>query len=334
VDSTDSIVEGSNSGTDIVQIAQTYTLGANLENLRLTGTAAINGTGNTLNNVLDGSQNSAANVLTGGIGNDTYVVGTGDSIVENANEGTDTVQSSITWTLGANLENLTLTGTAAIDGTGNALNNTINGNSGTNVLDGGVGADTMAGGAGDDTYLVDNTSDAITEASGAGIDTVRSSVTFTLAASVENLLLTGTVAISGTGNGSDNVLDGSQNSGANVLTGGAGNDTYILGNGDTIGAEASNGGTDTVQTAQAYTLASNLENLTLTGTAAINGTGNSANNVLDGSQNTAANVLTGGAGNDNYILGNGDTIGAEASNGGTDTVQTAQTYSLPRIWKI
>ena len=75
------------------------TLGANIENLTLTGTTAINGTGNRLDNILIG--NSGANLLTGGAGNDTYVVGIGDSIVENAGSGTDTVQSSVTWTLGA-----------------------------------------------------------------------------------------------------------------------------------------------------------------------------------------------------------------------------------------
>jgi Ca2+-binding RTX toxin-like protein len=130
-----------------------WTLGANLENLTLTGTGAINGTGNSLNNVLTG--NSAANVLTGGAGNDTYVVGAGDTVVEAANEGTDLVQSSVSWTLGANLENLTLTGTGAINGTGNSLNNVLTGNSAANVLTGGAGNDTLAGGLGNDTYRVD-----------------------------------------------------------------------------------------------------------------------------------------------------------------------------------
>src|SRR4029077_16134435 len=119
--------------------------------LTLTGTTAINGTGNALDNVLTG--NSAANVLTGGAGNDTYVVGTGDTVTEAAGAGTDTVQSSITWTLGTNLEKLTLTGTAAVNGTRNALDNTLAGNSGDNVLDGGAGADVLAGQTGNDTYL-------------------------------------------------------------------------------------------------------------------------------------------------------------------------------------
>jgi Ca2+-binding RTX toxin-like protein len=75
-----------------------------------------------------------------------------DVVVENANEGTDTVQSSVSYTLSDNVENLTLTGASAIDGTGNALNNVLIGNSANNLLDGGAGADTMFGGAGDDTY--------------------------------------------------------------------------------------------------------------------------------------------------------------------------------------
>ena len=238
-------------------------------------------------------------------------------MVEGASAGTDTVQSALTYTIGSNVENLTLTGTASIDGTGNALNNTLNGNSGANVLDGGAGADTMAGGAGDDTYMVDNTSDTATEAAGAGIDTVRSSVTFTLASNVENLILTGTTATSGTGSGSDNVLDGSQNSAANTLTGNAGNDTYVVGSGDTV-VEKANGGTDTVQSALTYTLGSNVENLTLIGTSAINGTGNTANNTLAG--NSANNVLTGLGGNDTFLYNRGGGQDTVVDNSGSDTM--------------
>ncbi|MBX3306265.1 MAG: hypothetical protein KF751_09420 [Nitrospira sp.] len=118
----------------------------------MTGITAINGIGNALNNRLTG--NSAANQLTGGPGNDTYIVSVGDVIIENTNEGTDTVQSDANWTLGANLENLTLTGATAIDAIGNTLNNTLTGNSAANLLVGGAGNDTMRGGLGNDTYLV------------------------------------------------------------------------------------------------------------------------------------------------------------------------------------
>jgi len=317
IDSLDTIVETSSGGTDTVQTALTYTLGTNFENLTLTGTAAINGTGNTLNNVLTG--NSAANTLNGlagndtldggagsdtlvgGAGNDSYAVyDAGDVVTENVGEGTDTVQSTFSYTLGTNLENLTLVGTAAINATGNTLNNTLTGNGAVNMLNGGAGADAMSGGGGDDTYIIDNTSDTVTEAAGAGIDTVQSSVTYTLAANVENLTLTGTGAINGTGNGLDNVLAG--NSAANTLTGGAGNDTYVVGAGDTV-AESNNNGTDTVQSSVTWTLGSNVENLTLIGTAAINGTGNTLNNILG--SNAASNVLTGLAGNDTYLVDRG-----------------------------
>jgi Ca2+-binding RTX toxin-like protein len=168
VDNTgDTVSEIANEGTDGVQSSVTYVLSANVENLTLTGSTAINGTGNSLNNVLTG--NSAVNTLTGGAGddtlnggaggdkmyggagNDTYVIDNSkDVITENANEGTDTALSSITHTLGSNVENLTLTGTAKINATGNALNNVLTGNSAINTLTGNAGADTLDGGAGND----------------------------------------------------------------------------------------------------------------------------------------------------------------------------------------
>ena len=215
----DVVTELVGEGTDTVYSPIAWVLGANLENLTLTGTSAIGGTGNSLNNVITG--NSAANVLSGGAGNDTYVVTTGDVTTEAAGEGTDTVQSPISWTLGANVENLTLTGAAAINGTGNTLANTLIGNSAANRLDGGAGADAMQGGTGNDTYVTDNTADVITEAASAGTDMVEASASFTLGLNVENILLTGTAAINATGNASNNTLTG--NSGANRLSGGGGN---------------------------------------------------------------------------------------------------------------
>ena len=284
----------------------------------VSGDTLLGGDGN---DVLDGG--AGIDQLTGGLGNDTYTVDAiGDIITENVDEGMDTIQSSITYALSANVENLTLTGTAAVNGMGNALNNVLTGNSAANVLDGVVGADTMIGGAGDDTYVVDNSGDVVAENANEGIDTVQSSIGYTLGANLEYLTLTGSSAINGTGNALDNVLMGS--SAANVLTGGAGNDTYVIGVGDTI-VEVAGSGTDTVQSALTYTLGSNLENLTLTGSSAINGTGNSLNNVLTG--NSAANVLTGGAGNDTYIVGAGDSI-SESNNNGTDTVQSSVTWTL------
>jgi Ca2+-binding RTX toxin-like protein len=189
--------------------------------------------------------------MTGGIGNDTYIVdSSGDIITENLNEGIDTVQSSISYTLGANLENLILTGTGAINGTGNSLNNTLTGNSGNNALNGGAGndalnggagndtlnggtgADTLTGGTGNDVYVVDSSSDRIDEKINEGTDTVQASVSFTLDAAntLNHLTLTGTGNINGTGNGNANIITG--NSGNNTLTGAGGNDTLDGGAGN------------------------------------------------------------------------------------------------------
>ena len=335
----DVVTEQLNEGTDTVQASISYALGTNVENLTLTGSAAINGTGNALDNVLTG--NSASNTLTGGAGNDTYVVSTGDMVIEAANQGLDQVLSDSTWTLGANLENLTLTGTAAINGTGNSLNNILTGNSASNVLNGGVGADTLLGGQGNDIYVVDNVGDVVTEQANEGTDLIQSTVTYSLGANVENLTLTGAAAINATGNGLNNTLTG--NSAANVLAGGAGNDLYVVGTGDTV-IEQSDEGTDTVQSAITWTLGANIENLTLTGAAATNGTGNALNNVLTG--NSAANTLDGGAGddtlsggagadtlvgglgNDTYIVDNVGDVMTELLNEGTDRVQSSVSYTL------
>jgi Ca2+-binding RTX toxin-like protein len=206
------------------------TLGAGIDTLsnlqNLTGSIYSDIlTGNTANNVIDGG--FGADTMEGGLGNDTYIVDGADIVTELASAGTDTIQSSVTFSLvnAANIENLVLTGTSVIDGIGNDLNNSITGNSAANVINGGVGADTMIGGAGNDTYFVDNVGDRITEGTNAGTDTVQSSVTYTLANNnnVENLTLTGVANINATGNTmAINTLIG--NSGNNVLTGGMARD--------------------------------------------------------------------------------------------------------------
>ncbi len=329
VDATaDSVTENASEGTDTVRASVTWTLGANVEHLVLTGSAAINGTGNTLANDLYG--NGAANTLAGGSGNDRYYVGVGDTVTEGNNAGTDTVFSTTTWTLGTNVEHLTLLGTTAINGTGNTLANTLTGNEAANALNGGTGADTMIGGLGDDTYTVDNAGDVVTELLDQGIDRVNSSIAYTLGSNVENLTLTGSSGLTGTGNVLDNVIVG--NSGANTLNGGAGNDrldggtgndTMNGGTGDDIFVvnaagdvvnENAGEGADTVESLVTRTLGANFENLTLTGTSAINGTGNTDANVLTG--NGAANTLTGGEGNDTYVGG-----------GGNDTLNDTSTSS-------
>ena len=318
----DIVIEKLNEGTDTVQSSISYTLGAYVENLQLTGTAAINGTGNELNNTVTG--NSAANTLNGGagddslngaagadtliggIGNDNYTVdNAGDSIVENAGEGTDRVKSYITYTLGNNIENLTLLGTTAIDGSGNALANTLTGNgsanrvaggdgndilsggagndtllgeAGDDTLTGGTGADTLIGGAGNDVYVIADDQDNVTELANEGIDRVNAGISYTLGDNVENLTLTGTAEIYGIGNAIDNVLTG--NNAKNYLNGLAGNDTV-----------RGNGANDILQGGIGNDIVSD----------------NGGQNLLDGGAGT--DTLTGNAGNELYIGGQGnDTI--------------------------
>ena len=128
--------------------------------------------------------NSAANILTGGVGNDTYIISAGDTIVELQGEGTDTVNTDQSYMLGPNLENLTLTGTEAINGTGNALNNVLTGNNADNILDGGPGADQLIGGGGDDTYLV-GAGDTVIEQQFFGIDTIITDQSFILSSNLK-----------------------------------------------------------------------------------------------------------------------------------------------------
>lgn len=443
----DQAVELFNEGQDEVRVAfkaaGAYVLSANIENATAQGTAAITLTGNELANMLTG--NGGANTLNGGLGNDTlnggagadkmaggdgddlyYADAAGDTITEAANAGTDKVITSLAkYTLAANVENVEYTGTAAFAGTGNAVDNIIDGGNGNDTIDGGAGsdtyiasgafadytrtrpnatdlvltkgtqkvtlrnvenvqfsdgvktlaelnfnitslgndnligtsgndtmnglagADTMSGGTGDDTYTVENVGDTVVEDIGGGTDKVNvaytaANQTFTLAAYVEHATVTGTVATHVMGNGLDNILTG--NAAANKLTGDAGNDTLDGGKGnDTLigGAgddlyyvdaatdvvtEADGEGSDTVlSSAASHTLAANVEVLRYTGTAAFTGKGNASDNAIFGG--SGADKLSGEAGNDTLAGGAGNdalTGGAGADvfvlSAGLDTV--------------
>ncbi len=271
-DVSDYAVENAGEGFDTVRSSLSYALGQNTEGLTLTGSDAIDGFGSTDNNLMIGNSGDnnlfgaegadtlfggagndtldggpGADVMFGGLGDDRYVVDDDDLVTENAGEGTDTVYSSISYSLVPNVENLTLTDIDAIDGFGNAENNVMTGNAGDNslfgaegadtllggagndTLDGGPGADTMLGGVGDDKYGVDSADDVVTENADEGTDVVFASISYTLGANVENLRLTDIDVISGTGNALDNVITGSD--GNNILTGLGGSDTLVGGAG-------------------------------------------------------------------------------------------------------
>jgi hypothetical protein len=326
----DVIIEGANAGTDTVRANLSYTLGANLENLILTGTANLNGTGNTLNNGLTGNtgNNSLSglagnDVLDGGAGNDTMIGGAGndihykreagDVVTENTAEGTDTVYSYLgNYTLLTNFENGRIVVSTTANLTGNSVNNVLYAGAGNNVLHGGSATatdiDTVSYAYGLTGTTGVTLSLGITSSQntiGSGTDTLTN---------IENLI--GSIyADKLTGNGSANVLNG--NAGNDTLTGGAGNDTYVVDSSSDVIVES--GGVtdiDTVQSGVTWTLGSTLEKLTLTGTAAINGSGNGAANTIIG--NGAANSLAGGSGNDSLSGGSGNDL--LNGNAGNDTL--------------
>lgn len=298
-------------------------------------------------NILDGGEGN--DTIYGGKGNDSYIVNnTGDIVVEYYNQGTDTVNSSVSYALGYYLENLTLTGTEDLNGAGNGFNNNIKGNDGSNVLygyegndiiDGGAGADIMYGGWGNDKYYVDDADDIILENFNQGVDNVYTKVSYALSNNIENIILSGSDDISATGNSLNNIIHG--NNGNNVIDGGAGidnvdgglgNDKYYVDNTKDVIFEKVSQGNDSVIAEASYVLSANVENLTLAGSEDLYGYGNSSANHINGNDGNnllagrlGNDTLEGGAGNDKYLYNYGDGKDAISDTDGSDTVCFAKT---------
>jgi len=283
--------------------------------------------------------------MVGGAGDDFFMVqDPAQVVIEAQNEGIDTVEAFISYTLPDWVNDLLVSGTDTISGTGNSIENVITGNNfnntisglggddtldgsggndvveggdGNDIVDGGAGVDTLTGGAGDDTFFVDDSRDLIVEAPNAGIDEVRATADYTLPDWVNNLTLSGN-AVAGTGNTIENVITGdglgnslSGSDGADTILGNAGDDT-IMGNqanDSVLGGE----GNDWIHGGQGDdTLLGNQAADTLIG-----GVGNDSlhggqgNDQLDGGP--GSDTLTGGVGNDAFVFhqmdaGNSDIV--------------------------
>ncbi len=380
----DVVIEQPGEGNDTVHSYIDYVLPENVNNLTLMGSDDLEGTGNTLDNVIIGNTGdnvlngvegdnyidgrAGANIMIGGAGDDIYVVNSEDDVViEQPGEGHDTIRSSVTYALPDNVEDLILTGSADIDGTGNELDNYIEGNNGDNVLNGVAGANVMAGGRGDNTYILNSEDDVVIEKPNQGTDTVISPFDYTLPDNVENLTLVGDARV-GRGNEEDNIIIGTERpshlygvSGDNVLIGGGrsanflyggdGDNTYVVSNPGTKVIAQENGGTDTVKAETHFRLPDHVENLTLTGDGDYWGRGNELDNTLIGNDgdNTlrgeggdnfihggrGSNVLYGGEGSDTYYFERGDghdRIVENARDPGEDVLLLGEEIAADQLW--
>ena len=357
-DAADVVTEGVNEGQDLVQTTlAAYTMPTNVEWLWYTGTGAFHGIGNAAfnwirggngNDLLDGGTGNDS--LEGGAGNDTYIVDHEyEHIVEEENGGVDTVKTGIAqYQLYVGLENLIYTGPAGVrfTGTGNDLDNRIEGGSGNDVLDGGWGGiDTLIGFGGNDYYFVRDAGDIVVEEANGGTDDVLAySSSYTLPANVEKLFAATTANFTGIGNALNNEIAGNAGNdvlngmgGADVMWGNAGNDTYHVDHVDDRVEESENNGTDRViTTVSNYYLRWNVEELVYAGDPSVDAQlgGNALNNYLKGSAgndtlygDAGDDKMEGGAGNDTYwIDSSGDEVIEAASGGGKDFAWVGATF--------
>jgi Ca2+-binding RTX toxin-like protein len=335
---------GIEKGIDTVKTTLTqYTLGANLEYLVYIGDSKFSGTGNPDDNYIKGGDfgntlsggagndllegGKEADTLSGGVGNDIAFAGGGaDSLRGNdggdilhGDEGDDIVKGDD--------GDDTLYGESGFD--------KLYGGAGNDIMDGGAGKDYMVGGTGDDVYYVDLGSDQAVEYRDEGIDTIYTTLgTYTMPIYVENIVYTGSGTFNVVGNTSDNRIGAS--AGADVMTGGLGNDIYEVNNIGDVVVENADEGVDTIQTTlTTYTLGDHVENLTYTGTAKFTGNGNALANTLIGGSGidrldgkAGADRMEGLGGNDTYVVDSEGDVVIEAAGGGNDRVLSQVSFTL------
>gem|GEM_PF-6451012 len=269
-----------------------------------------------------------------------------DVVGEQPNAGNNVVFSSVDYVLPDNVQQLVLTGDAALTATGNAQGGTLVANNGDSMLIAGSGITTMIGGVGDNTFVVNNEQDVVVKQANDGNNTILASVNYVLPQHVQNLTLTGGDDLTAIGNDLNGTLTG--NGGHSTLIAGSGNETLVAGTGITtmIGGigdntyivnneldaiiEQSHQGIDSVFASADYILSANVENLTLIGTGDLTATGNDLNNII--TANSGNDTLNGGGGKDTLIGGTGHTNYILAPNGGIDTIlATAEGFNTVEL---
>jgi len=346
----DTIQDTSTTSTNSVQSAVSFTLVTNVNALTLTGTSALTGTANSGTDTL--TSNSGVDTLVGSSGNDTFVINNSSEIVQDTSTtATNIAKSAVSYSLATNVNTLTLTGSANLVATANGANDSLTGNSGTDTLTGGagvdtltagVGVDTLIGGTGNTTFIINSASDAVQDTSSGAINTLRSSVTYVLPTNVNALILTGATALKGTANNGNDTL--TSNTAIDTLVGGSGNDTFVIGNASDVVQDTSATASNVIQSTFSFSLPTDVNALTFTGSTALSGTGNAGNDSM--TANTGADTLSagngtdtlvsgtagtdslvGGTGNDLFVVNFASDIVTVGATHGVDTIQSSVTYT-------
>ena len=321
----DLIQDTASGASNVIQSSVSFVLPVNVNTLTLTGTADLSGTGNAASNVITANAGndtltagSGVATLIGGGGNDTFVVNaTGDVVQDTNSGGNNAIVSSVSYTLATNVNTLTLTGSANLKGTANNGNDTLTSN---------TGVDTLVGGTGNDLFIVNNAADLVQDSAAGAANAVQSSVNYVLPVNVNLLTLTGTAALTGTANSGNDTLV--SNTGIDTLIGGSGNDVFIVNNTSDVVQDTAVGANNTLQSSVSFVLPTNVNTLTLTGTANITGTANSGNDTLTAST-SGFDTLVGGAGNDTFIINSAGGVVRDSFAGFNNVIESAASLVLP-----
>jgi Ca2+-binding RTX toxin-like protein len=317
-DTADQVIENPGEGRDVVYAYTNYTIPDNVETLVLMSLfsddppGGFTGTGNAVSNAIVSVGNHHNMIGLGG--NDFYYVhNIGDIVIEDPNEGSDVVYSTIDYTIPNNVESLFMVG-RGLTGTGSSNNDMLGSVGGPN---------TLIGLGGNDAYYVHNAGDVVQESAGGGSDVVYATVSYTISANVETLVMVGS-GLTGTGSAGNDMLASS--GGPNTLVGLGGNDAYYVNNlGDQV-VEAGGGGSDVVYATVNYTIPANVETLVMVGSG-LTGTGSAGNDALGSSR--GPNTLVGLGGNDAYYVNNAGDHVTEAAGAGSDVVYATVNYTIP-----